>query len=68
VKLYRVRERREQLGLTQDELARRASLSRTTIVRIENNQIGARIPVARRLARALKVKYTDLITDPSAQA
>jgi transcriptional regulator with XRE-family HTH domain len=66
MKVYRLRELREKQGLTQEELAQRAQLTRTTVWRIENDQIGARIPVIRRLARALKVKYIDLISDPDA--
>jgi transcriptional regulator with XRE-family HTH domain len=64
--VYRVREFRELLAMTQEELATKAQLSRTTIVRIENGQIGARPPVVKRLARALKVKPAELIRDPSA--
>lgn len=66
MKLYRVREIRESLAMTQQELADKAFLSRTTIVRIENGQIGARPPVVKRLARALKVRPIVLTRDPAA--
>jgi transcriptional regulator with XRE-family HTH domain len=66
MKLYRIRELREGLAMTQQELADRAQLSRTTVVRIENDQIGARPPIIKRLARALKVKPAVLIRDPAA--
>lgn len=52
--------------MTQQELADKAFLARTTIVRIENDQIGARPPVVKRLARALKVKPIELTRDPAA--
>lgn len=35
---YRIKEFREKLGLTQDELARKSGVSRMTIVALENNK------------------------------
>ena len=51
--------------MTQQELADKAQLSRVTIVRIESDQIGARPPVVKRLARALKVKPAEIIRPPA---
>lgn len=36
--MYRVKERREKLGMTQQELANKAKVSRQTIISIESNK------------------------------
>ena len=35
---YRIKEMREKLGITQEELAKKSGVSRGTIVALENNQ------------------------------
>ena len=57
----RLREVRERLLVTQEELADRTGLSRTTISRLENDLQGARISTVRRLAEALGVPPEELI-------
>lgn len=46
-------EAREEAGLTQDALAKRAKTPKTTIASIEDNAEGASLTVIDRLARAL---------------
>ncbi|MBI5383874.1 MAG: helix-turn-helix transcriptional regulator [Verrucomicrobia bacterium] len=48
-----LRQAREEAGLTQDALAKRAKTPKTTIARIEANAEGAPLTVIDRLARAL---------------
>lgn len=57
----RVRRLREQADLTQLELARRADVSRLTILRIENGQMYARTETLRRIAKALDTSLAHLI-------
>ena len=58
--LSRLREQRVQQALSQDDLARLARMSRTTVIRAEQLQ-PARLSTWRKLARALRVKPSDLI-------
>ena len=48
-----IREKRKELGLSQDELARRCGVSRQTINAIENNKYDPTLSLAFRLADAL---------------
>lgn len=48
----RIRELREQAGLTQDELARRLMVTRQTINAIENDRYNPTLELAFRLAKA----------------
>ena len=48
-----IREKRKQLGLSQEELARRCGVSRQTINAIENNKYDPTLSLAFRLAREL---------------
>lgn len=59
VQLSRLREHRLKRALSQEELARLARLSRTTIIKIEGGR-PAWPSTVRRLARALRVKPEDL--------
>ena len=59
-RLTRLRQLRLRAALTQAELADRAHLTRTTIVRLEAGDPNALPPTIRRLARVLRVKPTDL--------
>lgn len=49
----RLREKRSQLGLTQEELAEKAGIARQTVSGIEAGQYGPSLVVALRLAQAL---------------
>ncbi len=56
----RVRERREQRGWTQVELAQRTGVSRKTVNTIENNVFEPSTLVALKLAKALEAQGEDL--------
>ena len=56
----RVRERREQAGLSQAELARRVHVASPNLSAVENNQRVAWPKLRRRLARSLKTTEADL--------
>lgn len=56
----RVKERREQAGLTQVELARRVHVASPNLSAIENEQRVAWPLLRRRLARSLKTTEADL--------
>lgn len=62
-RLIRLRELRLRAALTQLELAERAGVARTTIVRLEQGDPNVLPTTLRKLARALKVKPTDLWED-----
>ncbi len=59
----RVRERRQGLGLTQEQLAERAGVSRQTIISIEGGRYDPSLPLALRLARLLGQRVEDLFID-----
>ena len=59
----RVRERRQGLGLTQEQLAERAGVSRQTIITIEGGRYDPSLPLALRLARLLGQRVEDLFID-----
>jgi transcriptional regulator with XRE-family HTH domain len=54
--LYRLKERRERRGLTQEELATLSGVSRPTIAALELGYRQAYSSTTDKLARALKVK------------
>jgi len=56
--LFKYRQRR---GLTQEELFKLSGVSRSTIAELESGSRMAREETTRKLARALKVKPTELI-------
>jgi putative transcriptional regulator len=56
----RVRERRQELGWTQRELAARAGVSRQTIHAIEKEKYDPSLPLAFKLAAVLTVSLYDL--------
>lgn len=56
-----VRERRRRAGMSQDELADAASLSRTSVVNIENGRQGVSIGTLYRLAEALACAPGELL-------
>lgn len=55
---------REELGLSQEELAHRAELDRTYVSSLERNVYSASIDVVDRLAKALNVEASDLLRRP----
>ena len=57
----RVRELREQLGLSQDELAHKAGLHRTYIGAIERNERNITLRTLARLAAALQCQPKQLL-------
>lgn len=58
-----VRKRREEIGLTQSELATDAGVSRDVIASIELGRRGTRSFVLRKIARALGTQYDALVGD-----
>src|SRR5256885_8000892 len=61
----RVRERREEVGLTQAELARLVSASRTTVSNLEVGRQHVPLHQLYSVARALDVQLPALLPDPS---
>ena len=59
-RLIRLRELRLRAAMTQLELAERAGIARTTIIRLEQGDPNVLPTTLRKLARALRVKPTDL--------
>jgi transcriptional regulator with XRE-family HTH domain len=57
----RLRKIREDRGITQDTLARRAKISRVYLAQLERQRQDPSLSVVVRLARALKVKVGDLV-------
>jgi transcriptional regulator with XRE-family HTH domain len=57
----RVRDRRAELGLSQEELAERADLHRTYISSLEQGRRNVAVHNVVRLARALDVDPADLV-------
>ena len=60
-----IRQARQRLGLSQQELADRADLSRRMITLIENALGNASLSTLDRIAHALNVPFADLIRPPS---
>lgn len=56
----RIRERRKEMGLSQDELAKKCGVSRQTINAIENNKYDPTLSLAFSLARELNTPVDDL--------
>lgn len=55
LKLYR-----EQIGLTQEELAKKLSVTKLTIIAIENNKYNPTIELALKIAKFLEVSVGQL--------
>ena len=55
-----IRERRKQLGLSQDELAKKCGVSRQTINAIENNKYDPSLGLAFALADELMLRVDEL--------
>lgn len=63
----RIRELREQAGLTQAQLASRTSLGRVTLTRIEGGEQSPRFSTLSAIARALDVPVERLLVSPESQ-
>jgi|GraSoiStandDraft_34_1057297.scaffolds.fasta_scaffold1162406_1 transcriptional regulator with XRE-family HTH domain len=57
----RLRKIREERGITQEALARRARISRVYLAQLERRRQDPSLSVVVRLAKALKVKVGDLV-------
>ena len=57
----RLRKLRDQRGITQEQLAKRAGLSRVYVALIETKRSDPRLSIVVKLAKALKVKVGDLV-------
>ena len=57
-----IRSRRKELGLSQEELAKKCGVSRQTINAIENNKYDPTLSLAFHLARQLQVTVDELFT------
>ena len=55
-----IRERRKELGLSQEELAKRCGVSRQTVYAIENDKYDPTLALAFHLARELKTAVDEL--------
>src|SRR4249920_3097529 len=62
----RLREKRQALGLSQKQLADRASITRQAVCALEANQYSPATSVALQLARALRCRVEDLFSLKSA--
>lgn len=60
---HRVRELRERIGLTQEQLAERANLHTTYISGIERGRRNPGLNILAQLAKALRVTLPSLLTD-----
>ena len=58
----RIREQRKSSGLTQGELAKRSSIGRTTVARIESGEQSPRFNTLSAIAHALGLTVDDLLT------
>lgn len=60
---YRIRELREKKKLTQEQLAQKSGVSRTTIIQLENNdEHEAMVGTLKSLAAALEAPVSKLFT------
>lgn len=58
----KIKKRRSDLGLTQDELARKADIPYTTLVKIETDSVkNPSIGTVKKIAAGLEVSIDDLI-------
>ena len=60
----KIRERRRELGISQEELARRCGVSRQTVNAIENNKYDPTLSLAFRLVRELEITVDTLFVHP----
>ena len=60
----RIRNRRKELGLSQEELAKKCGVSRQTVNAIENNKYDPTLGLAMRLARLLNTPVEEIFHLP----
>lgn len=60
-----IRSRRKELGLSQEDLAKRCGVSRQTVNAIENNKYDPTLSLAFRLAQELHLTVDTLFTPPA---
>jgi transcriptional regulator with XRE-family HTH domain len=58
-----LRDARFRAGLTQEELAKKAGVTQTTITRIERDAVQPEVTTVRKLAAALDVSIAGLLED-----
>ncbi|MGE5455148.1 MAG: helix-turn-helix transcriptional regulator [Methylocystaceae bacterium] len=58
----RIRELREHMGITQEDLGIRVGVSRQTIISLERGKYNPSISLAYRLARTFNLKIEDVFT------
>lgn len=59
----RLRELRAKANITQDELAKKASVTRQTIIAIENGKYNPSLELAFALARIFKLRVEEIFED-----
>jgi DNA-binding XRE family transcriptional regulator len=59
----RMKERREEIGMTQDQLSRKLRMSISWISRVENGKVKPSISLMIRIARALQCSVNDIFFD-----
>ena len=59
-----IRERRRELGISQEELAKRCGVSRQTVNAIENNKYDPTLALAFHLAKELETTVDQLFSCP----
>jgi transcriptional regulator with XRE-family HTH domain len=58
----KIQKLRKKMGLTQEELAKKANLSYTTLIKIESDQVkNPTIKTIRKIAEALEVSLDNLV-------
>jgi transcriptional regulator with XRE-family HTH domain len=58
----KIQKLRKEMGLTQEELAKKANLSYTTLIKIESDQVkNPTIKTIRKIAEALEVSLDNLV-------
>ena len=61
--MFNMKVKRVIAGLTQEELAQKAGISRTHVTRIERGSAKPSVSVAKKLARILNVNWGDFYND-----
>ena len=63
---FQLREEREKMGMTQEELAQKSGVSRTTISMLENGRVSCvKTATLTRLADSMGKRVSDLFFDPN---
>lgn len=53
---------RKEKGISQQELADKIGIDRSTISRIENNEIETTIPIVEKIAKYFNIEFADLVS------